>query len=99
MPRVMVISDHTDRHSAPVLLDETVRTEQLSEEPGAMQFIERLGWAISDAEDAEIEPARRVALEREAPRRTPSRRGGARVALRWPQRQLRVALLLPRRDP
>jgi hypothetical protein len=99
MPRVMVIRDHNDPTAAPVLLDENVRTEQLSEEPAASHFLERLGWAISDAEDAGISPTRAVEAEHEAPRRAQGRAAGTRIPLRWPQRPPRVALLLPRRDP
>ena len=52
MPRVMVISDEQDSTSS-VLLDEQVSSIHLDSEHSAWQFIERLGWAISDAEDAE----------------------------------------------
>jgi hypothetical protein len=53
MPRVMVITDQADPGKAPVLLDERVQAVHLSTDHAAMQFIERLGWAISDAEEAE----------------------------------------------
>jgi hypothetical protein len=36
-----------------VLLDERVRPEHLSNDHSAAQLVERLGWAISDAEEAE----------------------------------------------
>lgn len=52
MPRVMVISDEQGSASS-VLLDEQVSSIHLDSEHSAWQFIERLGWAISDAEDAE----------------------------------------------
>jgi hypothetical protein len=53
MPRVMVITDQADPGKAPALLDERVQPVHLSTDHAAMQFIERLGWAISDAEEAE----------------------------------------------
>jgi len=53
MPRVIVITDQADPGKAPVLLDERVHPVHLSTDRGATQFIERLGWAISDAEEAE----------------------------------------------
>ena len=53
MPRVMVITDQAEPRKAPVLLDERVQTVHLSTAHAAMLFIERLGWAISDAEEAE----------------------------------------------
>ncbi len=54
MPRVIVITE--DRKPAgeeAVLLDEQVQSIHLDTEHSAGQFIQRLGWAISDAEDAE----------------------------------------------
>jgi hypothetical protein len=79
MPRVTVTSDQNNSSPAPVLLDESVRTEQLSGEVAALRFIERLGWAISDAEDTEVRPARRVGRKRETPRRAPRRPAGMRI--------------------
>jgi hypothetical protein len=38
---------------APVLLDEHVHSVHLSDDHAAAQLIERLAWAINDAEDAE----------------------------------------------
>jgi len=54
MPRVIVITE--DRKSADeqaVLLDEQVQSIHLDTEHSAGQFIQRLGWAISDAEEVE----------------------------------------------
>jgi hypothetical protein len=53
MPRVIVTTDQAQRGDATVLLDEQVHRVHLSTDHSAMQFIERLGWAINDAEDAE----------------------------------------------
>ena len=53
MPRVVVTADHAERGSAAVLLDEQVHAVHLSTEHSAKQFIERLGWAITDAESVE----------------------------------------------
>lgn len=54
MPRIIVISDNAAADDdAAVLLDTRVRSAQLAEEDQAMRFIERLGWAISDAEDSD----------------------------------------------
>jgi hypothetical protein len=38
---------------APVLLDERVDSAHLCDDHAAEQLIERLGWAVTDAEDAE----------------------------------------------
>jgi hypothetical protein len=53
MPRVIVITENRRRDDAAVLLDEQVHSIHLDSEHSADQFIERLGWAISDAEEAE----------------------------------------------
>ena len=76
MPRVMVTTNQAEQGQATVLLDEQVQSVHLSTEHSAMQFIERLGWAISDAEDAErvqsLRPApRRVSDRRQRPRHRP----------------------------
>ena len=53
MARIMVMTDPTRRPDAPVLLDERVCSVHLSDDHSAAQLIERLGWAITDAEEAE----------------------------------------------
>jgi hypothetical protein len=55
MPRVIVTTNQTDRFApnAPVLLDERVESIHLRDDHASMQFVERVGWAISDAEDLE----------------------------------------------
>ena len=54
MPRVIVTIDEEEpRTSAPVLLNEYVDSVHLDSDHSAMQFVERLGWAISDAENLE----------------------------------------------
>ena len=56
MPRVMVIANDSEQQHEQVLLDERVESVHLSDGHSAMQLVERLGWAISDAEDAERAP-------------------------------------------
>ena len=53
MARIIVTTEQTDRPDAPVLLAERVCPDHLSDEHSAAQLIERLGWAISDAETVE----------------------------------------------
>jgi hypothetical protein len=53
MARIIVTTEQTERPDAPVLVDERVRPEHLSDGHSAAQLIERLGWAISDAESVE----------------------------------------------
>jgi hypothetical protein len=59
MARIIVTTEQSKRPDAPVLLDERVCPEHLSDDHSAAQLIERLGWAINDAEHAErAQPAR-----------------------------------------
>jgi hypothetical protein len=53
MARIIVTTDPTTSHAAPVLLDESVQSMHLDNDHNAAQLIERLGWAISDAEDTQ----------------------------------------------
>jgi len=53
MARIIVTTDPTTDHPAPVLLDESVYSIHLTNGHNAAQLIERLGWAISDAENAQ----------------------------------------------
>lgn len=53
MPRVLVTTDPTTSAGTSVLLDEQVQAVHLNDDHSAMQFIERVGWAINDAEAAE----------------------------------------------
>ena len=76
MPRVIVTTDPSKRADIPVLLDERVNSVHLSSDHAALQFIERLGWAINDAEEAE-----RLELDRRA-RRPASQRVRPRSRLR-----------------
>jgi CTP:molybdopterin cytidylyltransferase MocA len=51
MARIMVTTEQGERPGDPVLLDERVCPEHLSDDHSAAQLIERLGWAINDAEE------------------------------------------------
>jgi hypothetical protein len=53
MARIIVTTDHGEQRDAPVLLDERVCSDHLSDDHSAAQLIERLGWAVTDAEHAE----------------------------------------------
>lgn len=62
MARIMVTtgtvgSDHSvSRNEASVLLDERVEPVHLSEDQAARQLIERIAWAVADAQDVEHAP-------------------------------------------
>jgi hypothetical protein len=61
MPRIIVTADPagdrdgwTAREQAPVLLDERVDSIHLCDGHAAEQLIQRLAWAVTDAEEAEL---------------------------------------------
>jgi hypothetical protein len=54
MPRIILTTDpSTVPQEISVLLDERVSSVHLSTDHAASQLIERIAWAITDAEDAE----------------------------------------------
>ncbi len=53
MARIIVTADPIADHAAPVLMNESVYSIHLDSDHNAAQLIERLGWAISDAENTE----------------------------------------------
>jgi hypothetical protein len=53
MAKIIVTADHGVQGAPPVLLEESVYSVHLSTGHAAKQLIERLGWALSDAEDLE----------------------------------------------
>jgi hypothetical protein len=53
MAKIIVTTDPTPECAASVLLDENVYSPHLRHDHHAAQLIERLGWAITDAEDAQ----------------------------------------------
>ena len=74
MARIIVTPDQTVPGAAPVLLDESVYSVHLSTSHAAMQLVERLGWALSDAEEIERGQPDRGAPMRARNRGAPSRR-------------------------
>ena len=54
MPRIIVTTDPFQRpDDTPVLLDERVHSVHLSSNLAAVQLVERIAWAVRDAEKAE----------------------------------------------
>lgn len=88
MPRVIVIADPSPLPAdASVWFDERVQSVHLSTDHAAAQFVERLAWAISDAEDADTEDAE---IERDGPRVRPGRRLRGSVSTTRSRGQVRV---------
>ncbi len=63
MARIIVTTDPTEMRDASILLDERVYSVHLASDHAAAQLIERLRWAVTDAEGAE-----RAVSERLQPR-------------------------------
>jgi hypothetical protein len=77
MPRIIVTTDPTQlSDDSPVLLEESVHSVHLSTDHAAAQLIERLAWAIGDAEVAERRGAMRAGAR--STRRAQRPRGRAR---------------------
>jgi len=53
MARITVTTDPTSQRATPVLLDESVYSIHVGDDHAAAQLIERLRWAITDAENAQ----------------------------------------------
>lgn len=53
MPKILVTAEEGHGTSAPVLLEESVYPVHLSTGHAANQLIERLSWAVHDAEELE----------------------------------------------
>jgi hypothetical protein len=82
MPRIIVTADPRAADvgdEPPVLLDEQVRSVHLSTGHAAAQLVERLAWAVSDAESAESARSARPATARRPTR------GGAGASRRAPR--------------
>ena len=52
MTRIIVTADIRGSEEHRILLDEDVCPEHMRDEHSASQLLERLGWAVSDAERA-----------------------------------------------
>jgi hypothetical protein len=53
MPTILVMSNASSEQGSTVTLAETVEPEQLASDRDAAELIERVGWALTDAKDAE----------------------------------------------
>jgi hypothetical protein len=53
MARIIVTADSSEQRDARVVLEERVYPVHLASDHSAAQLIERLAWAVSDAERAE----------------------------------------------
>ena len=53
MPTIIVVSNASAAQDSTVMLSENVRPEHLADSHHAAQLVERVGWAVTDAVEAE----------------------------------------------
>jgi hypothetical protein len=56
MPRMLVTTEPMDRTGTEVMLDERIATSDLDSDHFRTQLVERIGWALADAETLERRP-------------------------------------------
>jgi len=66
VPRILVITDESDQHETAVVLQERVLPSDLESDHFSAQLVERVGWALVDADQIEHLPP--------APEARPARR-------------------------
>jgi hypothetical protein len=55
MPTIIVKSNESADQASAVVLSENIQPEHLASEHHAAQLIERVGWAVTDAKETEVE--------------------------------------------
>jgi peroxiredoxin len=60
MPTILVISNESAERDSAVLLAENVQPEHMVSDHHTAQLVERLGWAVTDAKQAEAEDSGRT---------------------------------------
>jgi hypothetical protein len=53
MPRILVLTEPIQKPNDGVMLDEHIAASDLASDHFATQLIERIGWALTDAESTE----------------------------------------------
>jgi hypothetical protein len=87
MPRILVTTSQPRHSGTPVLLDEWVAPLHLSDGYAAEQLVQRLGWALADAEELE-----EVALNEGHDASTSARRAenGGTTSFAWTPRDAKL---------
>jgi hypothetical protein len=57
VPQIIVRTDRSDERGEAVMLRERVNVADFESDHFAAQLVERLGWAVSDADEVEQEAA------------------------------------------
>jgi hypothetical protein len=79
MPRVIVTTNLPPSGDPDVLLDEHLSTVHLASNHAVAQLIERLAWAIRDAERSELDRLARPLIDQQESARARARRARARA--------------------
>lgn len=53
MPTIIVLSNESADRDSAVVLSEDIQPEHLASEHHAAQLVERVGWAVAEAKEAE----------------------------------------------
>jgi len=53
LPKIIVMSNESANEDSVVVLSENIQPEHLASNHHAAQLIERVGWAVTDAKEAE----------------------------------------------
>jgi hypothetical protein len=53
VPTIVVLSNQSADRDSTVVLSENIQPEHLADHHHAAQLLERVGWAVTDAKDAE----------------------------------------------
>jgi len=56
VPRILVITDESDQRETAVVLQERVVSSDLESDHFSAQLVERVGWALVDADEIEHRP-------------------------------------------
>jgi hypothetical protein len=76
MPRILITTEQSGEPDVLVMLDERIATSDLASDHFAGQLVQRIAWALADAEQTERKPAdhreRLRMLQQERSRAIPS---------------------------
>lgn len=53
MPTIIVLSNQSAEQDSAVVLSENIQPEHLADQHQTAQLVERVGWAVTDAKEAE----------------------------------------------
>jgi hypothetical protein len=78
MPQILVVTDPAERAASTVVYRERIVSTDLESDHFSGQLVERVGWAIQDADEIEQEDDRTVPHLTEMPAEPDRLRGGSR---------------------